>query len=97
MNKPKNVLVQCLATILIPTGLYAFKRINKLQKGILVYLSSYVLVFAGGLIQASSLYPWGLDILDASLMSFTCYLFSILVPIIFMSKYTRQYNEALKV
>lgn len=96
MSKPRNVLIQCLSTLLIPTGLYAFKRINKLQKGILVYLSSYGLVFLGGLIQASSLYSWGLDILDASLISFACYLFSILLPMIAMIHYTREYNQSIQ-
>lgn len=96
MNKPRNILIQCLSTLLLPTGLYAFKRINKLKKGVLVYLSSYGLVFLGGTIQASTLYSWGLDILSASILSFVAYLSSILVPIIMMSRYTRQYNEALR-
>ena len=96
MNKPKNVLIQCLSTLLIPTGLYAFKRINKLQKGILIYLSSYGLVFLGGFLQASSSFSWGLDVLSASLFSFACYLFSIVLPMVMIVNYTKEYNKSIQ-
>lgn len=96
MNKPRNLIIQSLSTLLIPTGLYAFKRINKLQKGIILYLASYGLVFLGGLIQASTLYSWGMDVLSASLASFACYLFSIVLPMYAMIRYTKEYNRSIQ-
>ena len=32
-----NVKLQCLATLFIPTGIYACKRINKTKMGIMIY------------------------------------------------------------
>lgn len=96
MNKPRNLIVQSLSTLLIPAGLYAFKRINKLQKGIILYLASYGLVLLGGVIQASSLYTWGIDVLTSSIGSFICYLSSIILPMYYMGKYTKQYNKSIQ-
>lgn len=96
MNKPRNLIIQSLSTLLIPTGLYAFKRVNKLQKGILLYLASYGLVFLGGLIQTSTLYSWGVPLLEALIGSFICYLSSIILPMYYMGKYTKQYNKSIQ-
>ena len=41
MSNPVNIFWQSIATLFIPTGLYAFLKIDKLRKGVLVYLASF--------------------------------------------------------
>ena len=95
MKKQVSLGWQCLATIFLPTGLYAFKRISKLKLGIIVYVSAYSLTILGGIIQASSAYPWGIGVLEASIGSFVFYISAILIPIYFMRKWTIEWNRSI--
>ena len=90
MNNPKRVnrLIQCLATIFLPTGLFAFKRINKLRLGILVYVVSIGIGIIG--IVFGSLHIK--MILDISTISVS---FSYLLPIAVMNKWCKDWNKTI--
>ena len=96
MNKV-NVILQCALTLFLPTGLYAFKKIGKLKLGILSYVLSFVAMYLGILgymlltwnnsvnmiEQASHSVPW---------MALT----SSLIPIVFIRKWSIEYNKKIK-
>ena len=97
MTKKVNVLWQCLATILIPTGIYAFKRINKLKDGIIIYAITLTLQF---LMPISTNYMWYDFNYDLYLVTFAVFtLFSVIasfiIPILYMNKWSKEYNAKL--
>jgi len=78
-----------MATLFIFTGIYAFKRINKLGYGILIYvLSSGVLLIA-----------FIVDIISPTkymmIITQIIYFISYLLPLLAMYKWTNQYNKSI--
>ena len=82
-----NVLAQCLATIFIPTGLYAFKRINKFKMGVLVYVVSGVIAFFGGM----------LSVFTSEYVSIGCLIVSFIIPMIFVIKWSNEFNSKVTI
>ena len=91
--KKVNPLLQTAATIIVPTGLYAFKRINKLRKGIIIYAISYVVSIA---------MPFMLTIIPSMSNSFYLtgivygVLFSFALPMVAIKKWSVDYNKKLE-
>ena len=89
-----NLKVQCLATLLIPAGLYAFKRINKLKYGLVIYGISYGICYGVPIIiSVTSLNSNNIIYLSSILYSF---LFSIAFPMVAIKKYSIDYNKSLE-
>ena len=96
-----NLGVQCVATLFIPVGLYAFKRIHKLRLGILLYGICYVMYIA------ATVYPLK-EIADSnsnmnqdtlgiiSFISVGLSILSFLLPIIFIHKWSKEYNQKIE-
>lgn len=96
-----------MATIFFPTGLYAFKRINKLRYGILIYLGSFVLLFllAIGFVlnipnintdefsTSQEVYYMLLD--QLGWISLGWQLINITIPMYFIAKWTKLWNESI--
>ena len=85
--KSVNTKVQCLAAIFVPTGLYAFKRIGKLQKGIITYL-----ICAGINGGALLLSIMKADLIATAITIILLNIISLVVPIAVMNKYCNEYN-----
>ena len=95
MNKEVNVKLQCLASLFVPTGLYAFKRIKKLTIGIIIYAVTYLawlgqnILFMPDFNNPSSVGLYGLtSLLIVGL--------GILLPLIFIYNYSIDYNKKIK-
>lgn len=86
---------QIASAIFLPMGLYGFKRINKLKLGIVVYVIAYSLTITGGFVEASSDYSWGLPVLQASIFSFVLYAIGVMIPLYFMGKWSKEWNEVI--
>ena len=88
----KNILVQMLATILIPTGLYAFYRIDKLRMGMVMYGISFAIAVASSMLE---LFSDG----DIIYMTFSAIfaVLSLIVPMLFIREWTIQYNNKIKI
>lgn len=105
MNKPRNLTIQCLATLFIPTGIYAFKRINKTRLGIQAYILSFitfVIMCSAPFIYAEIAYgeinksPESIGI---AIVGFVMggYVLSALIPILFILVHTKRWNNQLEV
>src|SRR5690242_19069220 len=106
MNKKKNIILQCLATITIFTGLYAFKKIDKVKAGIGVYVLSCIafliinlmpFIYSGiilGDINKVNQPEMEIAIFISVTLS---YIVTILIPIIFIYKWTKEYNKKILV
>ena len=88
----RNLIVQILATISIPTGIYAFYRINKLRKGLALYGLSFAIAVLSGVI---ALFSNG-DMFH-ELASFLLALSTFIIPMVFMREWTIQYNSKIKI
>ena len=88
--KKVNVLVQVMATIFIPTGIYAFWRIGKTRIGIVSYIASFCVGVISGVLSFISTDNYHLVI------SIIGIFLSIMLPMGFMVYYTNQYNTKLK-
>src|SRR5689334_15184834 len=95
-----NLTLQCLATLLFPTGLYAFKRINKLRRGLLVYLIINIFTI---FLFASAIGYWKTNNITGNDLGFQGIIitlilttFSIITPIIFMRKWSIEWNQKNK-
>ena len=96
--KKLNILWQCIATLTLPTGLYAFKKINKLRLGSLTYVLSFAIMVMGITILVILFWnPEG----DKSIFYYIgaamdwMFPISILPPILFMRTWTCSYNEKI--
>ena len=89
---PVNVKVQCLATLFIPTGIYAFKRINKIRMGIMIYGLTFASWIAQNLLipfNNSSMGLYGLvSLLNLGL--------GIILPMIFIYNWSIEFNKKKK-
>jgi hypothetical protein len=83
---------QCIGTILLPTGLYCFKRIKKLRLGILLYVCSYVLSAVAVLTLTLSVAGNSSDLLYA-FGSFLASAASLLLPMYFIRAWSIEWNK----
>ena len=85
-----NVKLQCLATLTLPTGLYAFKRINKLTMGIIIYGITFA-TWLGQmlLVPTNSIGLFGL-------LSFMNLVLGITLPMIFIYNWSKDFNQKIK-
>lgn len=96
-----NVKLQCLATLTIPTGLYAFYRINKTKEGNRIYMGTGIVTFV--FIVGTFLMNWnqvtnsqiGGDLLSLlfTVGSIAVTPYTILFPMIKIRKYSKEYNQ----
>src|SRR5438093_685161 len=100
--KKVNVKVQMLATLFLPSGAFAFYRIQKANKGMAIYLITGILTLVSASISLTSYntpYYWGgvlgliskysSDVVThAILLLFTisCSILSILLPMFYIRK-----------
>lgn len=86
---------QVMATIFIPTGLYAFKRINKLRYGGLLYLGTF-----GFIVLFAIIFLFNITWFAANeIISFSFGMVGIVsyaIPMIFVAQLSKQYNEKLE-
>lgn len=87
-TKKVNIILQCLATLCLPIGLYAFKRINKLKAGGIVYVISIV-VGVVGIVIGSFHFKLFLNITTLSMIV------SYFIPIIFMKEWCKKWNKSI--
>lgn len=100
-EKPVNVGVQCLATLFVPTGIYAFKRIKKLRLGLLIYAICYVMYIVATVYplknMADSSSNINIDTLGLiSFLSVGLTILSFLLPILFIRKWSKEWNSKLQ-
>ena len=88
-----NIKIQALLTLSLPTSIYAFYKIKKLRLGILVLVLSSMLSISSmtDLIILTHIKSFGLYFI-ASIFIFS---FSYILPIIYITKWTKQYNRNL--
>lgn len=95
--KPVNVKIQCLATLFVPTGLYAFKRIKKLRLGILLYALCYIMYIIATvypikqMTDSNSLNQDTIGLI--SIISVTLSIMSLVLPIILIHRWSKDYNK----
>ena len=99
-SKPVNIGVQCLATLFVPTGIYAFKRIKKLRLGLIIYAVCYVMYIVATVYplknMANSSSNINMDTIGLiSFVSVGLIIMSFLLPIIFIRKWSKEYNQSL--
>ena len=90
-SRQTSIKAQCLATLFIPIGLYAFKRIGKFRQGILTYVignAIFVLVNYG-----TPLFNPGFTI-QLTVIVYAA-LFSYALPMVAMKKWSSDYNKKL--
>jgi len=90
--KPVRVGWQIIATIFLPTGLYAFKRISKLGYGTLLYIVTFMYAVATGTISVIFFNELG-DLVW--FIAISDYIIPFLIPMLFIAKWSRQWNESL--
>jgi len=95
---------QIIATIFLPTGLYAFKRINKLRSGVLIYLGVFGLLVLFGITIVFSLimtngqtsYNSAGELLaDLWWVTLGWQLISIITPMVCIAYWSKAWNENL--
>lgn len=103
--KQVSLAWQVMATIFVPTGLYAFRRINKGKFGIVIYVISIGMPFLFGLFAPSQTletcnYFNNIEYCKPSENIFTYTIIililgilSFLMPILFIAKWSREWNE----
>ncbi len=91
-----NIKLQCLATLTLPTGLYAFKRVGKLKQGVIFYSINYFVSFIlGGMLVATATQEnMYVDIL--TLVSLIVGVAGIIIPMRLIKQYSVIYNNNLK-
>ena len=95
MINPKE---QMILSIFIPTGLYGFKKIKKLQMGMLTYIASFFVpviilsmyVAINGWIQGSI---FKIDLSIIKIITLPVLFSGYLIPVYFIRKWTKQYNS----
>jgi uncharacterized membrane protein (DUF485 family) len=100
-NKPVNIGVQCLATLFVPLGLYAFTRIHKLRLGIIIYGICYAMYIIATVYPLKQLTDTSsnVNIDTVGLISFFSVgltILSFLLPIIFIRKWSKEYNNKMQ-
>ena len=98
MINPKE---QMILSAFIPTGLYGFKKINKLQLGILSYLASFFvpIVIMSICIGINGWIQGDINKIDLSLIktvTLPVLISGISIPVFFIRKWTIEYNSKLK-
>lgn len=104
MNVKRNLAIQCLLAIFIPTGIYGYKRINKTKTGIQVYVLSFIIfvvLCSSPFIYSQVIYG---DIntnpnMEISVFIFVMlgYIISGMIPILFIFVLTKRWNNQIEV
>lgn len=108
-TKTVNITAQILATLFIPTGIYAFWRIGKQNKGSLIYILTGIFsLFSIGIsyLYSPIVYYWDGPLgyisrysSDSASHSFLLFfavmtsIISILLPMYFINKWSKEYNK----
>jgi high-affinity Fe2+/Pb2+ permease len=93
---------QCALSLFIPTGLWAFGRINKLRKGILIYVITALMALGGYVGQAFFAYNIENRINEETVRTPLFFilvilgLFAFLLPVFFMFKWSEDWNEKIE-
>lgn len=100
-EKKVNLGIQSVATLFVPTGLYAFKRIKKLRLGILLYGICYLMYIIATVYplkqMTDSSSQMNQDTLGMiSLLSVGLSIMSFLLPIIFIHKWSKDFNKKIE-
>lgn len=112
MQKQVNVKVQMLASIFIPSGAYAFCRINKQNKGTILYVTTGILSILGfftSTMNYQTPYYWDGVLGQISrytsdstthglliLFTLSSSLISIIVPMLYIRKWSIDWNNKLE-
>lgn len=96
-----NIKLQCLATLTIPTGLYAFYRINRMKEGNRIYMGTGIATFT--FLIGTFFVNWnqvtnsqvGGDLLSLlfTIGSIAVTPYTILFPMIKIRKYSKEWNQ----
>ena len=95
MINPKE---QMILSTFIPTGLYGFKKIKKLQLGIITYFSSFVVpvIILSIYIAVNGWIHGDINKIDLGLIktiSLPVLILGYIIPIFFIRKWTIEYNK----
>lgn len=98
-RKPVGILSQCLMSLFVPTGLYAFKRIRKFRLGLIVYGLSYIAYLAAtittlNIIAKGNMTSDQIGIL--SLLSTILVIISFALPTMTIYNWSKRYNQSIK-
>ncbi len=91
--KQVNTGWQVAATLFIPTGLYAFKRIKKLTYGIILYALTFISSVIIGTVsvvywhESEELLLFGVVLI---------YTIPIFIPMFFIRKWSEQWNKSIQ-
>lgn len=99
--KKVNVLVQCIASLFVPTAIYGFYRIKKGKIGILLISISYVLYILGNVsiveYAANNSKTLSSDSIGLfSLITTILVIMSFILPVFFMYVWSKEYNSKIK-
>ena len=86
---------QTVASLDIPTGLYACKRVNKFRLGCLVYFGTYIITALGSYVATPLLFKGLIGIVYYSVGVFALAGMAIIIPVLYVRKWTRLYNSSL--
>jgi len=92
-DREKKVSIgwQVVSTLFLPTGMYAFKRINKLRLGGLIYLITYALWVGPsiGLVLVSSI----IEAYVYIIIPIIVLVVSFVLPMWYMEKWSKEWNK----
>lgn len=94
-NKPVNVTTQCMATLFMPTAIYAFKRIGHLTDGILIYfgtLFGIMGVYVGYMLTLGKV----LGDLPNEFLGALFIILSTVLPVLYIRKWSIEFNKKIK-
>lgn len=96
-KKKVSIFWQCLATLFFPTGLYAFKRINKFRVGLLIYFITIGLTYLAPLGTGHMWYDFNYDLYLVTYAVFTLVAIASLFifPILYIRKWSNEWNESV--
>ena len=92
---------QMILSVFIPTGLYGFKKIHKLQLGIVTYLASFFvpIVIMSICIGVNGWIQGDINKIDLGVIktvTLPVLTSGLLLPVFFIRKWTIEYNSKLK-
>lgn len=93
--KQRSMFWHTLASLDIPTGLYACKRVNKFRLGCIVYFTTYLAFVFGSWEAAPLIYKGIIGILWYGLGTLSLGVMAIIIPVLFVRRWTKEFNKAL--